>query len=68
MKRGVETHLAVAVVQAQYELLEDPAGLHFSQLAVGVGTQSIGKQVPALSKLHADGKILSGEENLQQRT
>ena len=64
----MRSHLTVAVVKAQYELLEDPSSLHLSQLAKGVGPKRVGKQIPPLGKLHADSKVVSGEEDLQEGT
>ena len=60
-----EACLAMAIVQSQHELLEDPACLHLCQLAKGVGTKCVSKQVPSLSKLHADSQELSGQKYLQ---
>lgn len=57
-------HLAMAIVEAQYELLENPPGLRFCQFAVGLGAERIGKEVTSLSKLHTYCQVLPGQEHL----
>lgn len=60
-----EANLAMTIVQPQDELLENPSCLHLCQLAKGIGTKCVSKQVTSLSKLHANSKVLSGKKHLQ---
>ena len=58
-------HLPVAEVQANHELLEDPARVDLQQAAVGLLPQQVLEQVPTLSKLHGDAQMGGREEHLQ---
>ena len=58
-------HLPVAEVQANHELLEDPARMDLQQAAVGLLPQQVLEQVSTLSKLHGDAQMGGREEHLQ---
>ena len=58
-------HLPVAEVQANHELLEDPARVDLQQAAVGLLPQQVLEQVPTLSKLHGNAQMGGREEHLQ---
>ena len=54
----------MAVVQANNELLEDPARLLLRQAPVRSVTQSVVEEVPPLSVLHCNGQMRGRQKHL----
>ena len=62
--KGSRPYPAVAVVQANDQLLEYPLGFGLRQAAVRAMLQQVVEEVPALGILHRNGQVLGREEHL----
>ena len=58
------THPPMAVVQANDELLEDPAGLLLCQAPMRSVAKSVVEEVPSLSIFHRNGQMRGGQKHL----
>jgi hypothetical protein len=59
-----QTHPSVAEVQANNELLKDPASLRLTQAAMGLMADDVLVQIATWHKIHCEGQMPICEEHL----